>query len=59
MESLNNRITKVDNFLQLLRLIRKGKTTENIIKEFFNCWVELLEYYPTENIEEVLFKRKI
>ena len=54
MKDLNNRITKVQDFLEALRLLKKGKMHQNITDQFNKIGTEMLEWYPSEHILETI-----
>ena len=54
MKDLNNRITKVQDFLEALRLIKKGKMHQNIIDRFNKIGLEIAQWYPSEHIMETI-----
>lgn len=56
MENLNNRITTVQHFLELLRLFNRGKSNKTIVSLMFGeLWNDLLKHgYSEEHIIEVL-----
>ena len=56
MENLNNRITTVQHFLELLRLFNRGKINQTLISLLFGeLYDDLLKHgYSEEHIIEVL-----
>lgn len=58
MDNLNKRITIVQHFLQLLRLIKKGKINNNITNQMVYALRDLSAYYPKESIDEVFYTNR-
>jgi len=61
MEQLNQRITAVQNYLDILYMLKRRKekgdeVTEGMINAFCSVGEEVDEYYPFENSMEVADK---
>jgi hypothetical protein len=56
MENLNNRITTVQHFLELLRLVRKGKSFNTLFDKSHSLWKTLIikHKYSIEHLSEII-----
>lgn len=57
IEYLNNRITAVSNFNQLIRVRRKSRKTPHFDKKLGELIMEVLKYYPQQSIMDVLVSK--